>query len=201
MERHHCTFGIEDEEYEVFQPILKELNQRIAGEGHGSLFSHEISGAGVHTKALKFECTTYLNEAIQDQLQKLLLSAPLSDGVPRRCFRALANHYETSVKLSSKQALSTPLLKPHRDDVNNADVSIVLGISERTSYRGALLYISTNRNGKVWTERDSVPSRKGIVGVDVHKGVCVILRNKVEHFVSALQSGARGSLVFHMTKQ
>jgi hypothetical protein len=143
LDKHHCAFAIQESALEVFDPILKELSLRVSGEGQGSLFGHEISGAGVHTKAVKFECTTYVNEAMQDQLQNLLLSAPLSDGIPRRCFRALANHYETSVTLSSKQALSTPLLKPHRDDVNNADLSIVIGITERSSYRGALLYIST----------------------------------------------------------
>ena len=99
------------------------------------------------------------------------------------------------------EALALPLLKPHRDDVNKADVSIVLGISERSEYRGALLYVSTNTKGKVWFEREGVPSRKGVVSVDVHKGLCVILRDKVEHFVSALQSGKRMSLVFHMTKK
>ena len=50
-------------------------------------------------------------------------------------------------------------------------------------------------------EKKEVPSRKGVARVDMHNGVCVILRNKVEHFVSALQSGKMGSLVFHMSKQ
>ena len=185
----------------MFDPVVKELQKRIDGEGQGSLWPHEIRGPGVHTKVQKFECTEFVTETIQLKLQEILMSCPSCDGIDRHCFRALANHYETSVQLSSKQALSTPLLKPHRDDVNNADVSIVLGITERCLYRGALLYISTNTKGKVWHEREGVPSRKGVVGVDVEKGLCVILRHKVEHFVSALQSGQRGSIVFHMTKK
>ena len=198
---HHCTFSITDEEYVVFQPILTELQKRILGEGNGSLWAHEIGGSGVHTKAMKFECTDYLTAAMQEQLHSFLFSSPCSDGVTRQCYRALANHYKTTVQFSSKHALSDPLLKPHRDDVNDADVSIVLGITERSDYRGALLYISTNTKGKIWHEREGVPSRKGVVGVDVRKGMGVILRHKVEHFVSALQSGERGSIVFHMTKK
>ena len=198
---HHCSFPLGDDAFAVFQPILTELEQRLAGDGSGSLWRHEIAGSGVHTKAVKFECTDFVNAEMQEELQRILLSSPFSDGVPRRCHRALANHFETSVQLSSKQALACPLLKPHRDDVNDADVSIVVGISERSSYRGALLYISTNTKGTIWYERQGVPSRKAIEGVDVHKGMCVILLHKVEHFVSALQSGKRGSLVFHMTRQ
>ena len=198
---HHCSFPVSEKEFSVFQPILSELQRRIDGEGSGSLWDHEIGGGGVHTKASKFECTEYLTLAMQDQLQAFLLSARESDGLPRECSRALANHYKTSAQLSSKQALKTPLLKPHRDDVNDADISIVLGISEVSAYRGALLYISTSGKGKVWYEREGVPSRKGIIAIDVHKGVGVILRHKVEHFVSALQSGERGSLVFHMTRK
>ena len=197
---HHCSFPIAEDDFLVFQPILDELEKRISGDGNGSLWHHEIGGSGVHTKAMKFECTDYLTPEMQGQLQKIVLSSPSSDGVPRKCFRALANHYKTTVQLSSKQALAKPLLKPHRDDVNNADVSIVLGITDRCAYRGALLYISTNTKGSIWHEREGVPSRKRVIGVDVCKGMCVILRHKVEHFVSALQSGERGSLVFHMTR-
>ena len=198
---HHSSFPLSQETFIVFQPILNELEKRIAGEGHGSLWNHEIGVSSVHTKAMKFECTELITDAMQDELHRVLMECPHSDGMPRHCNRALANHYETSVQLSSKQALATPLLKPHRDDVNDADVSIVLGISERSDFRGALLYISTNKNGKIWHERKGVPSRKGVVAVDVLKGVCVILRHKVEHFVSALQSGQRGSIVFHMTRK
>ena len=138
---------------------------------------------------------------MQFQLQQWPKLAPQFDGVPRRCYRALANHFETSVQLSSKKSLFHPLMKPHRDDVNDADISIVLGITPRSEFRGAFLYVSTNEKGNVWMEKMGVPSRKGVCRVDIHEGVCVILRNKVEHFVSALQSGKRGSLVFHMSKQ
>ena len=195
---HHCDFTVPDNEFAVFEPILSELNRRRIGEGGGSLWKHNISANHPHTKALFFEATTLLTAEMQAQLNQWVMNHPGSDGLERHCQRALANHYETSVELSSK--CGKPLIFPHRDDVNDADISIVLGITPKSEFRGALLYISTEaRNGNVGYEREGVPSRKRVIGVEVCKGVCVILQHKVQHYVSALQSGHRGSLVFHMT--
>ena len=91
-------------------------------------------------------------------------------------------------------------MKPHRDNVNDADISFVLGITPTSDYCGAMLYVSKERDGKIWYNKvGSSPSRKGVIGVDVSKGVGVILLNNVEHYVSALQNGRRWSLVFHMS--
>ena len=162
--------------------------------------AHHIGEPRVKTKSHFFEATHLLSEAMQVALNDLILKAPQSDGIPRRCKRALANHYETELTTSSKDC--KPLMKPHRDDVGSADVSVVLGITPKSEFRGALLYVSTEpKEGKIWYENKSlcIPSRKKIVGVEMSKGVCVILKNKVEHYVSTLQRGKRGSLVFHMT--
>jgi len=195
---HHCDFTVPDKEFEIFEPLISELNRRRIGEGGGSLWKHNISATLPHCKALFFEATTFLNEEMQAQLNQWVLNHPGSDGFPRHCHRALANCYETTAELSSK--CGKPLILPHRDDVNNADISIVLGITPRSDYRGALLYVSTEaRHGNIGYEREGVPSRKRVIGVDVYKGICVIFKHKVQHYVSALQSGHRGSLVFHMT--
>ena len=194
---HHDSFVMDDDALQIFSPIIDELNKRIIGEGSGSMFHHSICDRSVNTKAVQFESTSLLTEQMQNQLNEWILNLPNSDGIARKCFRALANHYETFVPSSSK--ISDPLMKPHRDDVGGADISVVVGITPRDRYRGAMLYVSTERgSGKLWTEHNK-PSRKNSHGIDVHRGVCIILRNKVEHYVSALQGGSRGSLVFHMT--
>ena len=132
------------------------------------------------------------------QMNEWLRRDPNFDGRERRCIRGLANVYETSLVRSSKDC--TPLLEPHRDNVNDADVTLVIGITPTSEYRGAVLYVSNlAKEGKVWFEREGTPSRKSVQSIDLSKGVCVILKNNVEHYVSALQSGKRGSLVFHMT--
>ena len=159
--------------------------------------SHSISKHSVNSKALFYEATSLLNETMQAQLNEWIIRQPQSDGIARKCYRALVNFYETKIPLSSKSI--DPLMLPHRDDVGSADLSVVVGITPRSEYRGALLYVSTERvSGKLWTEHGK-PSRKNSQGIDVSRGICVLLKNKVEHYVSALQSGSRGSLVFHMS--
>ena len=73
-----------------------------------------------------FETTTLLTESMNDQLNIWLKLSTKDDGKKRRCIRALANHYETSLQRPSKDC--KPLLLPHRDNVNDADISIVVGI-------------------------------------------------------------------------
>ena len=194
---HHVSFLVDEETIAIFEPILRELDMRLQGEGSGSMFPHSIANPSVNSKAVMFEATSLLSDRMQHQLNEWITSRDNSDGITRKCFRALANYYETTKPLSSK--CSDPLMLPHRDDVGSADVSVVLGITPRNEYRGAMLYISTERSsGKLWTEHGK-PSRKKSDGIDVHRGVCVILKHKVEHYVSALQSGSWGSIVFHMT--
>ena len=87
---------------------------------------------------------------------------------------------------------------PHRDPVGDADVSIVIGLSERSSYSGALLYVSNKPDGSFeYIDQDQVRLRSA-TGVDVYRGRAVILYNYPWHFVSYLQNGRRSSLVLHM---
>ena len=76
-------------------------------------------------------------------------------------------------------------------------LSIVLGITTPTcDYCGAMMYISKERDDKIWYNKlGSSPGREGVISVDVNKRVRFILINNVEQYVSALQSGRRGSLV------
>ena len=200
MSANHSSFEITEDKMNVFHPIVSELNRRVDGEGSGSLMAHHIGVQRDKTKTLFFEVTHLLNEEMQEALSNLVLEAPQSDGIPRRCKRALANHYKTELTTSSKDY--KPQMLPHRDDVGSADVSVVLGITPKSEFRGAFLCVSTEpKEGKIWYENKErgVPSRKTVVCVEMSKGVCVILKNKVEHYVSTLQRGRRGSLVFHMT--
>jgi hypothetical protein len=196
---HHSSFHFEESVLSsIFDPIISELNNRVGGDGSGSMFRHSICDTALQTKALFFETTTLLTDEMNSQLNEWLKFSPNYDGRERKCIRALANHYETTLRRRSKDC--KPLLLPHRDNVNDADATIVLGITPTCEYCGAMLYVSKERDGKVWYNKVGLsPSRKGVIGVDVSKGVGVILINNVEHYVSALQSGRRGSLVFHMT--
>ena len=196
---HHTSFNFPLTLLSIFDPILLELKKRIDGDG-GSMFQHSIGGNAFQTRTTFFETTTLLTESMNDQLNIWLKMSTKDDGKKRRCIRALANHYETSLQRPSKDC--KPLLLPHRDYVNDADISIVVGITPRSQYRGALLYVSNERDGKVWYNKAGCsPSRKSVIGIDVCEGVCVILNNNVEHYVSALQNGKRGSMVFHMSPQ
>ena len=89
---------------------------------------------------------------------------------------------------------------PHRDPVGDADVSIVIGLSERSSYSGALLYVSNKPDGSFeYIDQDPDQVRlRSATGVDVYRGHAVILYNHTWHFVSYLQNGRRSSLVLHM---
>jgi len=198
---HHCSFHFEESVLSsVFDPIVCELNKRVDGEGSGSMFRHSICDTPLHTTARFFETTSFLTDEMNSQLNDWLKLSPNYDGRERKCIRALANHYETTSRRRSTDC--KPLMKPHRDNVNDADISFVLGITPTSDYCGAMLYVSKERDGKIWYNKvgsESSPSRKGVIGVDVSKGVGVILLNNVEHYVSALQNGRRGSLVFHMS--
>ena len=180
------------------QATKKSAATRSRAVSHAvSLHKHSLAVDRVKTKTLFFEATGMLNDEMQQALARILERSPCHDGKARVCRRALANHYETSLKTSSKDF--KPSMVPHRDDVGEADLSVVLGISPRAQFRGARLFVSNVRDGRVWYDREGVPSRRSVVGLEVIEGTCVVLRNKVEHYVSVLQEGSRGSLVFHMT--
>ena len=194
---HMVWFNVPFDQLDVFSPLLSELENRVSGDGSNSLEKHHIGAQTVKTRADYFETTPLLIPSMTAQLNEWLTRVPLYDGRERRCVRALANYYHTSLVRSSKDC--EPLLKVHRDNVNDADLSIVLGVTDTSSYRGSMLYVSKiSKDGRVWFNKDGSPSRTSVDGIDVCKGVCVILMNNVEHYVSALQSGTRSSLVFHM---
>ena len=188
----------------AFEPILRTLRESLPDcteprSRHAvTLREHSLAIHRSKTKILFFEATYLLNEQMQAVLGQILKRSALDDSVERVCRRALANHYETSLETTSKDF--KPLLAPHRDDVGEADISVVIGLSPRSQFRGARLFVSDVKDGRVWYEREGVPSRKSVVGVEVIQGRCILLRNKVEHYVSTLQQGSRGSLVFHMSK-
>ena len=194
---HLSWFNFPDNEIEVFSPIVEELEKRAKGEGLCSLSDHHIAANVIKTKARYFECTYLITPAMDLQLNEWLRRCPDSDGLDRRCVRALANIYETTLHRSSKDC--SPLLEVHRDNVNDADLTLVVGVTPKNKYRGAFLYVSTVvKDGRVWFNKDGNPSRKSVQSVDLYNGVCAILKNNAEHYVSALQSGQRQSLVFHM---
>lgn len=187
---------------QVFEPIIAVLmNSAVTKDPHKlalTMGSHSIIVPAPWTKATFVEVTSMLNPTIQDALQQILDQSSETDGVSRKCKRALANHYETQCIGSSRSFV--PMLAPHRDDVGAADISIVLGITPAAEYRGARLFVSTEPKGNIWYNKTGQPSRRSVVGVDVPRGKCVILRNAATHYVSILQRGARQSLVFHMKK-
>jgi hypothetical protein len=80
--------------------------------------------------------------------QQVCKFSPNCDGRERKCIRALANHYETTSQRRSTDC--KPLMKPHRDNVNDADITFVLGITPTSDYCGAMLYVSKERDGKFW---------------------------------------------------
>ena len=197
---HLTWFNCPEDQLCPFDPIVTELERRLNGQGSGSLFPHHIAAKVLNTRADFFECTSMVSPAIESQLNEWLSRCPHSDLNRRRCIRALANVYQTSLQRSSKDC--KPLLEPHRDNVNEADITLVIGFTPTTEYRGSVLYVSSHvKEGKLWFEKEDTPSRKSVQAVDMCRGVCVVLRNNVEHYVSTLQSGKRISLVFHMTPQ
>jgi len=145
------------------------------------------------------EVTSLLTPAIHECARELLALSPKSDGVSRLCHRALVNDYSTEKVFSSK-IIRLPTMVPHRDPVGDADVSIVIGLSERSTYSGALLYVSNKPDGSFeYIDQDADKVRlRSATGVDVHRGRAVILYNHPCHFVSYLQNGRRSSLVLHM---
>ena len=199
------SFNLQQEDMFAFQPIIERLRISIEGASNDrhdrmcmTLQKHDLFVNRLHTKAVFFEATDFLNEDMQVKLGDLLVSMPDYDGAPRRCQRALANHFSTSS--CAPATTFKPLLAPHRDDVGDADISVVLGITPRSDFRGAMLFVSTLANGGMWMNDEETPSRKCVVGLEVSAGNCILLKNKVSHYVSVLQRGSRGSIVFHMKK-
>jgi len=145
------------------------------------------------------EVTTLLTPAVHNCAQELLELSSKSDGIKRLCHRALVNDYYTEKVFSSK-LIRLPTMVPHRDPVGDADVSIVIGLSERSSYSGALLYVSNKPDGSFeYIDQDPDKVRlRSATGVDIYRGRAVILYNHPWHFVSYLQNGHRSSLVLHM---
>ena len=129
--------GSPENELIVFSPIVQELEKRAIGEGSGSLSHHHIGAQVVNTRSRFFETTQMIYIPMESQLNEWLLRSPTSDKLERRCVRALANLYDTSLNRSSKDC--KPIMEVHRDNVNNADLTIMLGITPTSQYWGAML--------------------------------------------------------------
>ena len=203
---HHAVVNMPVDELKPFEAIIDRLRISVEGAVSGSnsrkcltLHKHSLFVSQVKTSAVYFEATDFLTEEMQSQLTSWMSQMPGWDEHPRRCHRALANYYETRAHLRSNNF--KPLLAPHRDDVEDADISIVLGLTPTSSFRGALLFVSVLPSGDIWMNSPEIPSRKSVSSVEVSLGKCVFLKNKVCHYVSALQSGSRSSIVFHMKKR
>ena len=154
-------FNVPDNFLEIFAPIIDELEMRANGEGSGSLLRHHIAANVMSTTAQHFESTYLLRPDMVSKLNEWLSFCSHDDKRKRRCVRALANWYETTLHRSSKDC--KPLLEPHRDNVNSADLTIVLGITPTSEYRGAALYVSKiAKHGKIWFEKEGIPSRKSV---------------------------------------
>jgi len=201
--RNFSVMDISDDILDIFNPITTVLlNSAVTKDPHKlqlTMGSHSIIIPAPGTKATFVEVSTLLNSTIQEALQRILEESSEHDGVKRKCKRALANHYETQCNGSSRSFV--PMLAPHRDDVGAADISLVLGITPAAEFRGAMLYVSSERNGNIWYNKPGQPSRRSVIGVDVSRGKCIILRNAAMHYVSLIQRGARQSLVFHMKRE
>ena len=200
MDRNFSVLHLPEETLKVFEPIFTVLRNSAVEKDTAKLMftmgSHSLFVPAPRTKAQYFEATALLSSEMQEQLQRILEESSQYDGVKRKCHRALANHYSTECNGSSRSFV--PMLAPHRDDVGQADISIVLGITPTTEFRGCRLFVSTERKGHIWMNTPEQPSRRSVIGVDVCRGKCVILRNAVMHYVSLIQRGARQSVVFHM---
>ena len=181
----------------MLKVLANAMNRRLEDPSFSSR-SH-LCPKRQHVVTNFLEVTSLLTPAIHDCARELLALSPKSDGMPRLCHRALANDYSTEKVFSSK-IIRLPTMIPHRDPVGDADVSIVIGLSERSTYSGALLYVSNKPDGSFeYIDQDDEQVRlRSATGVDVHRGRAVILYNHPWHFVSYLQSGRRSSLVLHM---
>jgi len=109
------------------------------------------------------------------------------------------NYYSTDLKYSSRD--HSPLMKPHRDDVNGADVAIVVGLSDASDFSGALLFVSTTKSGKVWYDNklEGTVAKSSVIGLNITRGIVVTLWNNVEHYVGLLQRGKRLTIVIHVS--
>ena len=189
--------NVTDLQLQVLEVLANAMEKRLEDPLFNSR-SH-LCPKRQHQVTNSLEVTTLLTPAIHDCAQELLALSSKSDGIPRLCHRALVNDYSTEKVFSSK-LIRLPTMVPHRDPVGDADVSIVIGLSERSSYSGALLYVSNKPDGSFeYIDQDPDQVRlRSATGVDVYRGRAVILYKHPWHFVSYLQNGRWSSLVLHM---
>jgi hypothetical protein len=147
-----------------------------------------------------FEIKHHFNAEIKNFVISVLTSTSRFDPATDVCLtRGLMNYYSTDLKYSSRD--HSPLMKPHHDDVNGADVAIVVGLSDATDFSVALLFVSTTKRGEVWYDsvQEGTVAKKSVLGVNVTRGTVVALWNNVEHYVGLLQCGKRFTIVIHVS--
>jgi hypothetical protein len=147
------------------------------------------------------EIKQYFNQDIKDFVVDVLRSTlRFNKGATDISLtRGLMNYYSTDLKYSSRD--HSPLMKPHRDDVNGADVAIVVGLSDASDFSGALLFVSTTKSGKVWYDNklEGTVAKSSVIGLNITRGIVVTLWNNVEHYVGLLQRGKRLTIVIHVS--
>ena len=196
---HHDIVTVHPDSLICFRELELEMASRVE---ENCLTQHSIvkKVPGITTGFI--EIKEYFNQSIKDFVVAVLNSTSSFDPATDVCLtRGLLNYYSTNLKFSSRD--HSPLMKPHRDNVNGADVAIVVGLSDASDFSGALLFVSTTKRGKVWYDnmQEETVAKSSVIGLNVTRGIVVTLWNDVEHYVGLLQCGKRFTIVIHVTFQ
>ena len=123
---HHDIVTVHQDSLICFRELELEMASRVE---ENCLTQHSIvkKVPGITTGFI--EIKEYFNQSIKDFVVAVLTSTSSFDPATDVCLtRGLLNYYSTNLKFSSRD--HSPLMKPHRDNVNGADVAIVVGLSE-----------------------------------------------------------------------
>ena len=92
----------------------------------------------------------------------------------------------------------------HRDEINGADLSFVIGLTTPDLFVGGMLRVATNKKGllnrRVKDSEKEIQNR-GSVPVDVSRGRICVLLNSAEHIVTRLSFGERAVIVVHLLSE
>jgi len=198
---HHDVLTVSDEIMEKFSTLQATMNKR---QQQSLLTSHSIVRKVAGVKTGYFELGPYLNSEIRQAALSIIKDSPrYPHGEPELVpFRGLMNLYESSITLTSRD--HSPLMEPHRDNVQGAVAAIVLGLTPPNDYSGCLLFVSTSKRGNITFNSNtlnSVEKRAGVASVNASRGVAVVLWDNVEHYVGQLQQGRRESIVIHFKRE
>ena len=194
---HHDIVKVHPSLLDCFEPIQVEMTSRLHDK---RLSNHSIVKKVPGISTGFFEIKHHFNAEIKNFVISVLTSTSRFNPATDVCLtRGLMNYYSTDLKYSSRD--HSPLMKPHHDDVNGADVAIVVGLSDATDFSGALLFVSTTKRGEVWYDsvQEGTVAKKSVLGVNVTRGTVVALWNNVEHYVGLLQCGKRFTIVIHVS--